>query len=89
MAASSETPAILVKPEDRDKYKTVHEVAGVLGRSVKTVKEWIRLGLVDGPSHYEEKKNGFVWLYDESDIGRYCIFIADRHPGRKKQSAAR
>lgn len=82
--ASSEI-AVLVLPADRKKYKTVHEVAAELKRTPGTVKKWIRAGLVDGPSHYEETEGGFTWLYNASDVARLRKFCVGRRPGQKKQ----
>lgn len=59
-------------------YYTVVEVAWLIERTPKTVKQWIRQGKTDPPSRYLEVYGERVYLYTEEDVERFRTYSERR-----------
>lgn len=64
----------LIKTLPGGPYYTVTELAWLVERQPKTVKEWIRDGKIERGGKYIEVYGQLVWLYTPADVERYLRF---------------
>lgn len=61
-----------------DQMFTIKQVANVTGAKVRTVREWIRLGKING-----EKIKGGRWYFTEEEVNKACEMCNRKKRGRK------
>ena len=64
----------LIKTLPGGPYYTVAELAWLIERTAKTVKEWIRHQKIERGGKYIEVYGQLVWLYTIDDVERYREF---------------
>lgn len=72
----------MVKRLDEEFY-TISEVAKEVGRSVDTIRTWIKKGVVEGPLHVMPVGKTKVSLFTPADIARF-----KRHANKSGRTSA-
>lgn len=57
-------------------FFTISQVAKEVGRSVDTIRLWIKKGVVEPPSHVMPLGKVNVWLYTPADVQKYKDHVA-------------
>jgi hypothetical protein len=83
----------LVAQVDSGKFKTIKQVAEIIGRDPSTIRAAVRNGKVEGATHKMLLGDGsgksFVWLYTDEDIERFKKhFVRVPIRPRKRTTAA-